>query len=162
MRNGGSVGAKYSSRELDLLKMGALLHDIGKQYIPREILDKEAELTPDEWEQIKMHPIFGWQCVASMDLDDAVKRIVLGHHLWANGEGGYPSSLGKPRPCILTQITTVADVADAMTGDRPYRPALSVSTCMEYLEENSGGRFNRNVVEVFKTVAHEYFASVGS
>lgn len=151
-----------TSRELDLLKMGALLHDIGKQYIPKEILDKEAALTPDEWEQIQLHPIFGWQCVASMGLDETVERIILDHHLWANGEGGYPRGFGRPRPCILTKITTVADVADAMTQDRPYRPALGVTTCMEYLEENSGARFDRDVVGVFKTVAHKYFASFRS
>lgn len=81
---------KLSATELNQLGLGALLHDIGKQFVPPEILKKETPLTKDEWKEIEMHPVYGWECVSSLDLDDAVKEIILGHHLWANGKGGYP------------------------------------------------------------------------
>ncbi len=141
-----------STRELAKLRLGALLHDIGKQFIPPEVLHKQTPLTPEEWEQMEMHSVHGWKLVSSLELDDEVERIILEHHVWANGQGGYPqSSYGIP--CILTQITTVADVVDAMTSDRPYRPALSFATCIDHLEEFQGTRFNRDIVRVFKKIS---------
>jgi HD-GYP domain-containing protein (c-di-GMP phosphodiesterase class II) len=135
---------------LNQLSLGALLHDVGKQFVPPEILKKETLLTKREWEEMEMHPIYGYECVESLVLDDAVKEIILGHHLWANGKGGYPQTLASP--CLLSQITAVADVVDAMTSDRPYRPALSISTCLDYLEEYIDTKFNRDVVQMFKTI----------
>lgn len=136
--------------ELSHLGLGALLHDIGKRSIPVEILGKREPLTPEEWEIIQMHPQFGYELATSIGLSNEVKQIILCHHLWANGQGDYPQGLGGLKPCILTQITTVADVVDAMTSHRPYRPALSMSSCIEYLEENIGRQFNGEVVAVFK------------
>lgn len=141
-----------TSKELARLRLGSLLHDIGKKDISTDILNKKAPLTHEEWELIQMHPVFGWNSFVFTELDDVVKRIILDHHLWANGEGGYPNCFENFKPCPLTQITSVADVVDAMTNDRPYRLALSVTACFEYLEENAGTKFNREVVEVVKTL----------
>lgn len=105
---------------------------------------------------MEMHSVHGWQLVSSLELDDVVGRIILEHHVWANGQGGYPQN-SRGIPCILTQITTVADVADAMTSDRPYRPALSFTACIDYLEEFQGTRFNRDIVRVFKKISSRGF-----
>lgn len=137
-----------TSKELNQLGLGALLHDIGKKFVPERILKKETPLTEEEWAIIKMHPKFGCDYAEALGLSVVEKRIIMGHHLWANGQGGYPEN-GYTRPCLLTQITTVADVVDAMTSHRPYRQALSVSACLEYLEEHAGTRFNKEVVNVF-------------
>lgn len=124
---------KLSSEELSLLGMGALLHDIGKFNIPESILEKKTPLTPAEWAIIEEHPVHGYRFAKAIGMDDAICRIILHHHLWANGAGGYPASEGVV-PCLLTQITTVADVVDAMTHERPYRPPLSIADCMNILK----------------------------
>lgn len=139
-----------TSPELSQLSQGALLHDVGKKFIPPEILNKSTPLTPEEWAVIQTHPRLGFECVASLGLDDIVQGIILGHHRWANGQGGYPQEAGHTKPCLLTQITTVADVVDAMTSHRPYREALSISSCLVYLQENAGTIFNRDIVTIFK------------
>lgn len=146
-----SLGEKLqlSSAEVAKLRLGSLLHDIGKKDIPEDVLNKKTPLTTEEWHLIQMHPVFGWKRVLAVGLDDVVKQIILGHHVWANGCGGYPSCLRDLVPCLLTQITSVADVADAMISDRPYRPALSVTACLEYLEQNAGTKFNPEVIRAF-------------
>lgn len=154
-----SLGEKLqlSSQELAQLRLGSLLHDLGKKDIPENILKKKTPLTAKEWKLIQMHPIFGWNSVEFTELDDVVKQIILGHHLWANGDGGYPNSSENSKPCLLTQITSIADVVDAMISERSYRPALSVTACLEYLEQNAGTKFNSEVVRVFKTLTDEDF-----
>lgn len=149
-----------TSRELGQLRLGALLHDIGKKDISANILKKKTPLTRTEWELIELHPIFGWNCVAFTEIDEAVKRIIANHHRWMNGEGGYPNCHEKFEPCILTQITTVADVVDAMISTRAYRPALSLTTCIEYLEKNAGIKFNPDVVKIFGTMAYKELANL--
>lgn len=137
--------------ELKHLGLGAFLHDIGKRFIPQRILSKQNPLTSAEWEIIKLHPHLGYECAELIGLSNVVQRIIREHHLWANGLGGYPLDENRTEPCLLAQITTVADVVDAMTNSRPYRPALSVSACLEYLEEHAGSKFNKDVVDIFKT-----------
>lgn len=145
---GQSMG--LTAAELDALRIGASVHDVGKQLIPETILKKKEPLTPMEWAIIETHPQLGYELVQPLGLSDAVTEIVLGHHLWANGQGGYPLNGKLKTPSLLAQITTVADVVDAMTSHRAYRPALNPAACLEYLEANAGTRFNEDVVEVFK------------
>lgn len=154
LRIGKELGLTY--QELAHLELGSLLHDVGKQYIPLAILEKKSPLTPSEWELIRMHPTMGWRAMETTDLDETVKCIILGHHLWANGQGGYPRTENL-KPCMLTQITTVADVVDAMTSARPYREALQIGQCIEYLDAHAGVQFNPEVVRAFKSVALEDF-----
>lgn len=136
-----------NSEELTRLSLGSLLHDVGKQHIPPEILQKEGKLDQEEWKVVKHHPIHGWEYANASRLDQAVKEIILHHHLWYDGQGGYPGKLNGVSPSLLAQITTVADVVDAMTQDRPYRKALSIETSLDYLQEKSGSQFGPDVVE---------------
>lgn len=132
--------------EMTSLSLGSLLHDVGKQHIPQRILIKETTLDQDEWEAIERHPVYGWEYANSAKLDQPIQEIILHHHLWFDGQGGYPDQSGMKRPSLLAQITTVADVVDAMTQDRPYRRALSVETSLDYLREKSGSQFGPAVV----------------
>lgn len=137
--------------ELHQLRLGAHIHDIGKKFIPHRILVKKEPLTPDEWQVIEMHPKWGYEIAETLGLSDSVKGIVGGHHLWANGQGGYPQEYVGTKPGLLTQIVTVADVVDAMTTNRAYRQALSMSACLDFLEEHSGTRFSSDITAIFKT-----------
>ncbi len=144
-----------TSVELNQLGLGAFLHDIGKTSVPAKVLNKEAPLTPEEWELVKAHPKVGFDLAESLGLSDSVKRIILEHHLWADGTGGYPQETGCTTPSLLSQITTVADVVDAMTSHRPYRQALPLSTCLNHLVENAGTKFNADIVAVFRALVSQ-------
>jgi putative nucleotidyltransferase with HDIG domain len=150
---GETIG--LTSLELNQLGLGAFLHDIGKRYIPADVLNKEAPLTPEEWELVQTHPKLGFELAETLGLGDSVKRIILEHHLWADGRGGYPRETGYTTPSFLSQITTVADVVDAMTSHRPYRQALDLATCLDYLTENAETKFNASVVAVFQSLVSQ-------
>lgn len=140
--------------ELLSVSLGALLHDIGKAAIPVHVLQKVDPLTSQEWDLLKTHPVKGYYYIEQTDLDDTVKRIVLHHHVWMNGRAGYPLGMDSKAPCPLTQIVTIADVIDAMTSARPYRPAFSLSQLMDHLESGAGTQFNRDLVKVFQDLVH--------
>lgn len=136
-----------SSTELNTLSLGSLLHDVGKKYIPRDILMKEAPLSVGDWMAIQQHPVSGWEYVKENVRDEGAWEIILHHHLWFDGQGGYPESRKGIKPSLLTRITSVADVVDAMTQDRPYRRALSFEASLDFLAAKSGTQFCPNVVE---------------
>lgn len=145
-----------SSRELSQLKMGSLLHDIGKYQIPLGILNKDTALFTGEVELLRTHPIHGWQYIANLpSMDDTVKGIVLNHHRWANGKGGYPTHPEEERPCFPTQIVTVADVIDSMTSKQAYRSPISIGDCIDLLDRNSDTQFNRHIVATVQMISGE-------
>ncbi|HPT82551.1 MAG TPA: HD domain-containing protein [Limnochordia bacterium] len=156
----GELMGLQPSQLLDL-RLGAYIHDIGKQYIPESILKKKAPLTPQEWALIEQHPRWGYDLVAPLNLGEGAKRIVLEHHLWANGQGDYPQELIGTKPCLLAQIATVADVVDAMSSHRAYRQALSVAASLEYLEEHAGTKFNAEIVAMFKAEIYPFLRKSG-
>lgn len=139
------------SSELRYLGLGAFLHDVGKKFLPTGLLNKQAPLTREEWEAIKMHPQLGYECAQRLGMEETVSRIILEHHLWADGQGGYPQELQGRKPSLLAQIVTVADVVDAMTSHRSYRRALSMSVCLAYLEKHAGTQFNQDIVDILKS-----------
>ena len=143
---GQEIGLR--NEDLECLSLGALFHDVGKIYVPSNVLNKRTPLSDEEWTFIRSHPRLGYDCLKHTNLDETVKNIVLNHHLWANGRGGYPHHQSIQEPCLLTQVVTIADVVDAMTSKRPYRSALSMDNCFDHLEENCGTLFNSDLVRV--------------
>lgn len=139
---------RLSSGQLRQLEMGALFHDLGKVKIKRSILNKTTSLADQEWELIKTHPQEGFNLVKNARLPEAVQHIVLFHHRWVNGKGGYPLNPLEYSPCLLTQIVTVSDVVDAMTSKRPYRDAIKLDNCIQYLIDNCNQMFSRQVVAI--------------
>jgi putative two-component system response regulator len=137
---------QLSDREIMYVKLGGLLHDIGKIGIPEAILCKPACLTPEEMEVMRQHVHYGEQALSGVPHMETVRSIVKHHHEWWNG-GGYPAGLKATEIPLATRIVTVADAYDSMISDRPYRRALSQATSIERLRAAAGLQFDGAVVE---------------
>lgn len=137
-----------SKKEIEDLRLAAILHDVGKIGVRDNILLKEDRLDPEELEKMNMHPQYG------ADILNHVKKLkdiipgVRGHHERIDGKG-YPDNLKDGDIPTIARIIAVADTFDAMTTDRPYRKAMSSETALEELRKNSGIQFDKDVVEAF-------------
>ncbi len=132
------------------LGLGALLHDIGKVFICKEIIDKPELLTPDEYEEVKKHPVLGYEYLANANLGFPISSLIgiLQHHERLDGSG-YPQGLRGGRITQLSRIIAIADVFDAMTSDRPYRAGMMPSEVMEFLMGGAGTLFDADDVALF-------------
>lgn len=119
--------------ELATLRTGALLHDIGKVTVPDQVLNKPGQLTVEEMEVIKRHPLVGDEILKTMRTFQAIRPIVRWHHERPNGKG-YPDGVGGDDLPLLPRIVAVADCFDALISDRPYRAALPLPRCQAILE----------------------------
>jgi putative nucleotidyltransferase with HDIG domain len=134
--------------ELEHVRRGTLLHDIGKMGIPDAILLKPDKLTEEEWVIMRQHPVFAYEMLASISFLKPALDIPHYHHEKWDGSG-YPDGLkGKHIP-LYARLFAIVDVYDALTNDRPYRPAWSLEKAMEYIQEQSGKHFDPQVVEAF-------------
>lgn len=141
------------------LQRGALLHDIGKMGIPDEILLKPAALTPDEWEIMKMHPVYAYQLLKDIPFLAPALDIPYRHHEHWDGSG-YPGELRGEEIPLAARIFALVDVFDALTAERPYRPARSVEYAFDYIRQQAGQYFDPDLVEPFCTIV-ENLASQG-
>ncbi|MDK2943289.1 MAG: hypothetical protein PWQ24_4 [Mesotoga sp.] len=132
--------------QIDTVREGALLHDIGKISVPTEILSKPGRLTENEWFLIQSHSEAGFKMLERIDLPWPISSIVRKHHERLDGSG-YPHGLkGKDIP-FETRIVTVADVFEAIVSHRPYRPAHETSTAITELTEGAGRLYDGDVVD---------------
>ncbi len=125
-------GVGVDAAGLAVLKIGGIVHDIGKVLIPDSILNKPGKLDDIEMELVKRHPIIGYDILKPMRTFRDVLPIVRWHHERPNGKG-YPDGLEGDQFPLLPRIVAVADVFDAISTTRPYRPTLSASKCEEIL-----------------------------
>lgn len=140
-----------SDAQLEALWHGALLHDIGKIGVPDQILNKTSQLTPDEWQIMRQHPIWGADIVSSIEfLADAVDVVRHHHEAWDGS--GYPDGLSGEDIPLIARIFMVADTYDAITSNRPYRAGRSPQVAWDIIMQESGNRFDPDVVEAFRTV----------
>lgn len=142
---------ELSDEELEQLSEAALLHDIGKLKVPDNILSKPSGLTVEEYELIKNHPDWGAEMLEEEALQrryEKLAELIRCHHERYDGLG-YPSGLAGERIPLLAQIIAIADAFDAMTSDRPYRPALPLRQAREILLEERGKQFHPELVERF-------------
>lgn len=137
-----------SEEDLNHIRRGALLHDIGKMSVPDSILLKAGELTDDEWEVMKRHPIKAKELLKDIPFLKPALAIPYSHHERWNGSG-YPEGLSKDNIPLPARIFAVVDVWDALTSDRPYRLAWSDEKAKAYIREGSGRLFDPQVVEAF-------------
>jgi putative nucleotidyltransferase with HDIG domain len=133
---------------LDAVRLGGLFHDIGKIAVPDSILTKPGALDAEEFEAIKRHPADGAEIVSHFSrLHDAVPLIRHHHERW-DGQG-YPDRLAGPEIPADACLVGLADAWDAMTTDRPYRPALSVEEAAAEVRRCRGTQFSPTVVDAF-------------
>lgn len=135
------------SRSLFWLRLGALLHDIGKIIVPTEVLNKAGELTEEEWAIMKRHPEAGLELVADIDFPGDVRSIIRNHHERWDGRG-YPDGLAGKEIPSSARILCVADVYDALTTARSYRRSLTHAQAAEEMRA-SKGQFDPVLLETF-------------
>ena len=128
---------------------GALLHDVGKMLVDQNILNKPGKLTDEEFEVIKTHSSKGYGILRENNVQEEVAVIAHGHHKHCNG-GGYPREIHEDKMPESVQMCAIADVYDALTADRVYRKAMSVTKAMKIILSESGKQFNKEIVSVFQ------------
>jgi HD-GYP domain-containing protein (c-di-GMP phosphodiesterase class II) len=131
--------------QLTRLRLACYLHDVGKIRIPGRILNKPGPLTAEEFEIIKFHPLYSERIVSAIDAFCYVAGTIRHHHERMDGRG-YPDGLTGENIPLLSRIMSVADALDAMTSDRPYRPALTEPAAAEELKRCSSLPFNDRMV----------------
>jgi hypothetical protein len=146
IRMGNKLG--FSPIEIDNLRRGALLHDIGKMAIPDAVLLKNDSLTEEEWEIIKKHPCYAKRLIEDIPFLRPTLDIPYYHHERWDGSG-YPEGLRGEEIPLAARIFSVIDVWDALLSDRPYRSAWSEVETRAYLREQSGLLFDPKVLEAF-------------
>lgn len=134
--------------EIEALKAGALLHDVGKIAVPDYILNKPGKLTAAEFEKMKIHTVVGAQIMERVNFPYPVVPIVRHHHERWDGRG-YPDGLKGEQIPITARILTVVDVFDAIREDRQYRKGMTRDEACQFLSENAGSQFDPRVVEAF-------------
>ena len=133
---------------LSVLRLGALLHDVGKLAVPPAVLLKPGPLTEIEFVQVRRHPAAGVRMLRSLDAPREILPSVLHHHERWDG-AGYPRGRAGERIPLEARILTVADSFDAMTSTRPYRPPRQVPDALEELHRCAGSQFDPELVGVF-------------
>jgi putative nucleotidyltransferase with HDIG domain len=138
----------FSKKEIENLKLSAILHDIGKIGIRDDVLLKNDKLTSDEFKKIMMHTVYGAEILNHIRQLKSVVPGVKNHHEKYDGSG-YPDGLKGDEIPVIARIIAVTDTFDAMTTDRPYRKGLSFDEAFEELKKMAGTQFDPNVVNAF-------------
>src|SRR5438445_8804147 len=137
-----------TAEQIRVIARGAFLHDIGKMAIPDAILNKPGALTPDEVGIMREHSSHGYQIVKKIPFLQEAAEIVYAHQERFDGTG-YPRGLKGEQIPLGARMFSVADTLDAITSDRPYRPAQSLTAARAEIERWSGKQFDPQVVKVF-------------
>lgn len=133
--------------KVEALHMASLIHDIGKLAIPIDILVKPSKLSELEFQLVQEHVYAGYKIASRIEAPWPLAEIIYQHHERMDGSG-YPRHLKKDQICIEARILGVADVVEAMTSHRPYRPAWDLEVALKELELNKGSLYDPDVVEV--------------
>ena len=145
----------FPAMELEVLRQGALLHDIGKVGIPDSILLKPSALTAEEWEVMKQHPVYASRVLDGIEhLRPAIDIPLCHHEKW--GGSGYPKGLRADQIPLQARIFSVVDVYDALTSERPYRSAWPAADALAYIREQAGRHFDPKVVGTFLDLAPQF------
>lgn len=147
LMTGVSLG--YERPKLVHLGMGALLHDIGKIYVPKEILDKPGSLTDDEYNMVKKHPEIGSKLLSKNPRVSSLSKMVVHQHHERYCGQGYPQGLKDSEIHEFAQITGMVDMYDALTADRVYRKAFPTHEAFEMISASGDYLFSYSIVQPF-------------
>jgi HD-GYP domain-containing protein (c-di-GMP phosphodiesterase class II) len=142
------IATEIGYEHIDDIYLAAKLHDIGKISIPSSILNKQGKLTPAEYSLIRTHPEQGYNIIKNIEYFSHISLGIKHHHEHWDGTG-YPDGLRGDDIPLIAQIISIADVYDALTSDRSYRPALSHKEAVEIIVNNSGKQFNPLLIKAF-------------
>ncbi len=143
-------------KQLEDLRYGVLLHDIGKMAVPDAILNKPGPLSEEEWAIMRQHPQFAYDLLSKIPFLKGAMDVIYCHHERWNGSG-YPRGLRGEQIPLYARIFAIVDVWDALTNDRPYREAWSIEKVLDYLEEQAGILFDPQVVKNFVALIMEEY-----
>jgi len=150
---------EISQTQREALELGALLHDIGEIRTPEAILHKAAPLTPEERRVVEQHPVWGVEILESVPLLTPALDVVGGHHERYDG-GGYPSGLRDETIPLPARIFAVADALDAMTHDRPYRGARTVTEALQVVRDEAGKQFDPRIAQAALAIPPARWAEI--
>ena len=139
---------KMQGNRIDNIKVAAVLHDIGKIGIDDEILRKPSKLNDEEWSRIMQHPSIGIRILEEVEMPQAVRDMIQYHHVRYDLKG-YPLSDKYKEIPMEVHIISLADAYDAMTSNRPYRPALAEEVALQNILDGKGTQFHPAVVDAF-------------
>lgn len=148
----GELG--LSEEQIEGLQMAGIIHDIGKIYIPAEILSKPGRLSEPEFDMVKSHSQVGFDILKDIEFPWPIAQIVFQHHERLDGSG-YPQGLMGNDILLESRILAVADVVEAISSHRPYRPAIGLDKALEELKQQSGILYDTAVVKACLTLFHE-------
>ena len=135
-----------SEQEIDTIEMAALIHDIGKLYVPAELLNRPGKLTETEMGLIRTHPSAGFDIAKTIEFPGPIAQIILQHHERMDGTG-YPGGLQDDEILLAARILAVADVVEAMMSHRPYRPAHSLDETIDEIATRRAVYYDAQVVD---------------
>ena len=144
-------GMGLSKSKIEGIRVAGILHDIGKIYIPAEILSKPGSITEIEFQMIKTHPRAGYDILRDIEFPWPVAQITLQHHERMDGSG-YPSGLSGEDILLEARILGVADVVEAISSHRPYRPALGIDMALDEISQKKGTLYDLDVVNACLTL----------
>ncbi|MBE0460535.1 MAG: HD domain-containing protein [Candidatus Aminicenantes bacterium] len=135
-----------SDDQIEGLRLAGNIHDIGKIYVPAEILSKPGKISDIEFALIKIHSQVGYDILKNIDFPWPIAKIVLQHHERLDGSG-YPAGLKGDDILLEAKILGVCDVVEAMASYRPYRPSLSISDALDEISKNNGNLYDSKIVD---------------
>ncbi len=143
-----------SDEEIETLRIAGILHDIGKIRIPLNILNRPGKILDAEYELLKIHPQIGFELLSGIPFERPIAEIVYQHHEKLDGSG-YPRGITDTEILKESKILSVADVVEAMSSHRPYRPALGNNRALGEIIKYRGIRYDSEVVEICRILFEE-------
>jgi ribonuclease P protein subunit RPR2 len=152
---------RFPMPEAPEVEFGFLLHDIGKVAIPDAILYKPSSLTAKERALMERHPVIGAEIVSAVEFLGEAAAVVRSHHEHWDGNG-YPDGLAGEQIPLAARVFAVADVLDALTTDRPYRPASPLGEARSIIVAEAGTQFDPRVIDAFDSIDDQTFLLIGA
>lgn len=144
---------RLTDYQLESIDRAGMLHDIGKISVPSGILSKPAKLTKGEFDLVKAHSVYGYELLSKIEFPWPLAKIVIQHTERINGSG-YPYGLSGKDIMLEARIISIAEVVEAMSSERPYRPALGIEKALSEIETNKGILYDKDAanacVKLFK------------